>query len=55
MYLRSIVHKEARLQGGDAKGIEDVAQHIIGKSFSLAKLNSIDKSVPCLAYGGTLC
>jgi len=55
MCLRSSVHNEARLQGGDAKGIEDVAQHIIGKSFSLAKLNHIDKSAPGLAYGGTLC
>jgi hypothetical protein len=33
-----------RLQAGDAKGIENVAQYIIRNSFSLAKLSYIEKT-----------
>jgi hypothetical protein len=33
-----------RLQAGDAKGIENVAQFIIRNSFSLAKLSYIEKT-----------
>jgi hypothetical protein len=39
MYLRGSVNNEVRLQAGDAKGIENVAQYIIRNTFSLAKLS----------------
>ncbi len=36
------VHNEVRLQAGDAKGLENVAQYIIRNTFSLAKLSYIE-------------
>jgi hypothetical protein len=38
------VHNEVRLQAGDAKGIENVAQYIIRNTFSMAKLSHIEKT-----------
>jgi hypothetical protein len=38
------VHNEVRLQADDVKGIENVAQHIIRNTFSLAKLSYIEKT-----------
>jgi hypothetical protein len=38
------VHNEVRLQAGDDKGIENVAQYIIRNSISLAKLSYIEKT-----------
>ncbi|MFH0782515.1 MAG: transposase [Pseudomonadota bacterium] len=57
MYLRGSVHNEVRLQAGDAKGIENVAQYIIRNTFSLAKLSYIEKTgtVICrskMSHGG---
>lgn len=37
------LHNEVRLEAGDAKGIENVAQHIIRNTFSLSKLSDIEK------------
>jgi hypothetical protein len=38
------VHNEVRLQAGDEKGIENVAQYIIRNAFSMAKLSYIEKT-----------
>ena len=38
------VHNEVRLQAGDAKGIENVAQYIICNTFSLSKLSYIENT-----------
>ena len=38
------VFNEVRLQAGDAKGIENVAQYIIRNTFSLAKLSYIEET-----------
>jgi hypothetical protein len=38
------VHNEVRIQIGDAKGIENLAQYIIRNTFSLTKLNFIKKT-----------
>ena len=39
-----LVHNEIRLQAGDAKGIENVAQYIIRNTFSMTKLSHIEKT-----------
>ena len=38
------VHYEVRLRAGDAKGLENVAQYIIRKTFSPAKLSHIENT-----------
>jgi hypothetical protein len=38
------VHNEVRIQPGDTKGIEDLAQYIIRNTFSLAKLSYVESS-----------
>lgn len=38
------VHNEVRLQARDAEGLENVAQYIIRNTFSLTKLNYIEKT-----------
>jgi len=38
------VHNEVRIQAGGAKGIENLAQYIIRNTFSLAKVNFVEKT-----------
>ena len=38
------VHNEVRIQPGDTKGIENLAQYIIRNTFSLAKLSYVESS-----------